>query len=175
MLPEYGLAYVKNVHFYRSQNGQEEEERSTDLIVAACKSSSQVQGEPIKDFFSHSSSPHLGYDLSYANEGIHTPPSPSDPEDVRSRTYKKLKAIIASAVANTDGNGENTYLLLGPIGTGAFANDISMIGEIFSKILNEPLMDSSEPIRKAFDEIWFVSIDNLERFKNVFKNIASSV
>lgn len=50
MLPEYGLAYVKNVHFYRSQNGQEEE-RSADLIVAACKSSSQVQGEPITDFF----------------------------------------------------------------------------------------------------------------------------
>jgi len=150
MLPEYGLAYVKNVHFYRSQNGQEEE-RSADLIVAAC------------------------YDLSYANEGIHKPPSPSDIEDVRTRTYNKLKAIIASAVANTEGNGKNTYLLLGPIGTGAFANDISMIGELFSKILNEPLMDSSEPIRKAFDEIWFVSIDSLKRFEDVFKTIPSSL
>ena len=35
-LPEYGLAYVKNVRFYRMNQGQEEE-RLTDLIVAACQ------------------------------------------------------------------------------------------------------------------------------------------
>lgn len=36
MLPEYGLAYVKNIRFYQTENG-EEKERATDLIVAACK------------------------------------------------------------------------------------------------------------------------------------------
>jgi len=87
----------------------------------------------------------------------------------RSRTYQKFQAIIASAVANTEGNGKDTYLLLGPIGTGAFANDMQMIAEIFSKILNEPLMDSKKPIRYAFDQIWFVSIDSLRVFAKEFE------
>jgi hypothetical protein len=78
--------------------------------------------------------------------------------------------MIASAVANTEGNGENTYLLLGPIGTGAFANDMKMIAELFSKVLNEPLMDSNKPIRYAFKEIWFVSTDKLDKFAEAFPN-----
>ena len=110
----------------------------------------------------------LGYDLSSAGEGLYKPPSRSDPTDLRARTYKKFQAIIAAAVANTEGNGENTYLLLGPIGTGAFQNDANIIADIFSEILNEPLMGSRGPIRKAFDQIWFVSTDNLSVFADAF-------
>ncbi len=111
----------------------------------------------------------LGYDLSGMGEGLYKPPSREKPEDLRDRTYQKFQAIIASAVANTEGDGKDTYLLLGPIGTGAFANDMQMIAEIFSQILNEPLMDSKKPIRYAFDQIWFVSIDNLDIFAKQFK------
>lgn len=111
----------------------------------------------------------LGYDLSGMGEGLYKPPSREKSEDLRSRTYEKFQAIIASAVANTEGNGDNTYLLLGPIGTGAFANDIQTIAEIFADILDKPLMDSKKPIRYAFDRIWFVSIDNLDVFDKEFK------
>ena len=31
---------------------------------------------------------------------------------------------MSAAVANTKGDGKDTYLLLGPIGTGAFGNDV---------------------------------------------------
>jgi hypothetical protein len=34
MLPEYGLAYIKNVRFFKEDT---KEERITDLIVAACE------------------------------------------------------------------------------------------------------------------------------------------
>jgi hypothetical protein len=102
-------------------------------------------------------------------EGLYKPPSRERPEDLRSRTYQKFQSIIASAVANTEGNGKDTYLLLGPIGTGAFANDIRMIAELFAKILNEPLMDSKGPIRFAFDQIWFVSTDSLDTFAEEYK------
>ncbi|CAF1488094.1 unnamed protein product, partial [Adineta steineri] len=112
MLPQYGLAYIKRVRFF--QNPEQEEplqERVTDLIVAAC------------------------YDLSGAGEGLYKPPSREmrdpvrneEPSDLYNRTYQKFQAIIASAVANTEGDGSNTYLLLGPIGTGAFGNDEDMI------------------------------------------------
>ncbi|CAF4704311.1 unnamed protein product [Rotaria sp. Silwood1] len=143
MLPEFGVAYIKQVRFFQETPP---EERVTDLIVAAC------------------------YDLSGMGEGLYKPPSYEKIEDLRDRTYQKFQAIVASAVANTEGNGENTYLLLGPIGTGAFANDMKMIAEIFSKILNEPLMGSNNPIRYAFDQIWFVSIDNLDVFAREFEN-----
>jgi len=142
MLPEYGVAYVKRVRFFQDQSKRE---RTADLIVAAC------------------------YDLSGMGEGLYKPPSREKTEDLRDRIYQKFQAIIASAVANTEGNGKDTYLLLGPIGTGAFANDMQMIAEIFSKILNEPLMDSKEAIRYAFDQIWFVSIDDLDVFTKEFK------
>lgn len=78
-------------------------------------------------------------------------------------------------MANTDGNGKDTYLLLGPIGTGAFHNDIRVIGELFAKILNEPLMGSSGPIRKSFEQIWFVSTQSLEAFEVAFAKAAPSV
>jgi hypothetical protein len=34
MLPEYGVAYIKHVRFFRKK---QKEERLTDLIVGACK------------------------------------------------------------------------------------------------------------------------------------------
>jgi hypothetical protein len=111
----------------------------------------------------------IGYDLSGMSEGLYKPPSREKSDDFYNRTYQKFQAIIASAVANTEGNGKDTYLLLGPIGTGAFANSMQTIAEIFSKILNEPLMDSEKSIRYAFDQIWFVSIDSLDVFAKIFK------
>lgn len=71
----------------------------------------------------------------------------------------KFRAFIAAAVANTKGNGSNTYLLLGPIGTGAFGNDVTDIGLVFGKALTSPMMGSMGPISKAFEHIWFVSTD----------------
>ncbi|CAF1208656.1 unnamed protein product [Rotaria sordida] len=135
MLPEYGVAYMKRVRFFQNIS---EKERITDLIVTAC------------------------YDLSGIDKGLYKPPSHENLEDLRSRTFEKFQAIIASAVANTEGNGKDTYLLLGPIGTAVFANDIQMIIDLFFKILNEPLLNSKRAIRYAFDQIWFVSIDKLD-------------
>jgi hypothetical protein len=66
---------------------------------------------------------------------------------------------MSAAVANTIGSGENTYLLLGPIGTGAFGNDVKAIGEVFREVLKMPMMQSTKPIRYAFGNIWFVSTD----------------
>jgi hypothetical protein len=82
----------------------------------------------------------------------------------------KFRAFIAAAVANTVGNGKNTYLLLGPIGTGAFGNDVKRIGEVFRQALNSPMMRSKGPIRYAFEHIWFVSTDRRknEDFKTIF-------
>ncbi|CAF3381334.1 unnamed protein product [Rotaria socialis] len=141
MLPEYGVAYIKRVRFFQQRTN---EERLTDVIVAAC------------------------YDLSPSGEGLYMPPSRNDEEQIRYRTHQKFQAIIASAVANTEGDGKNTYLLLGPIGTGAFFNDKKMIAELFFDILNNSLMSSNEAIRYAFEEIWFVSTHSLEVFENVF-------
>ena len=64
---------------------------------------------------------------------------------------------MATAVANTRGDGSNTYLLLGPIGTGDFGNNVTEIGKIFRKVLMSNLMGSNGPIIKAFEHIWFVS------------------
>jgi hypothetical protein len=111
----------------------------------------------------------LGYDLSGVGEGLYKPPSREKYEEIRDRTCQKLRAVIASAVANTEGDGKDTYLLLGPIGTGAFANDQRMIAGIFKEILNEPLMDSKNPIQYAFDQIWFVSVDSLDVFVEEFE------
>ncbi|CAF1015043.1 unnamed protein product [Didymodactylos carnosus] len=58
----------------------------------------------------------------------------------RKDTKAKFRAFMAAAVANTNGDGSNTYLLLGPIGTGAFRNDASGIGYAFRKALQSPMM-----------------------------------
>ncbi|CAF1337713.1 unnamed protein product [Didymodactylos carnosus] len=140
MLPEFGVAYVKRVRFFLDGK----EERITDLIVAAC------------------------YDVSGTGEGLYKPPS--NKHEIRARTLQKFHAIIASAVANTDGTGKDTYLLLGPIGTGAFGNSEEMIAQLFNEVLNNPLMGSTGPIRHAFEKIWFVSTGNLNIFRQVLKN-----
>ncbi len=57
------------------------------------------------------------------------------------------------------GDGSNTYLLLGPIGTGAFGNDVTDIGYVFREVLSTKMMGSNGPIRNAFRNIWFVSTD----------------
>jgi hypothetical protein len=76
---------------------------------------------------------------------------------------------MSAAVANTKGDGSNTYLLLGPIGTGAFGNDVEDIGEVFRKVLDMKMMNSEKSIRYAFGNIWFVST---EKFKNeIFQDI----
>jgi hypothetical protein len=78
---------------------------------------------------------------------------------------------MSAAVANTVGDGSNTYLLLGPIGTGAFGNEVEDIGKVFRDVLEMKMMNSSKPIRHAFGNIWFVST---EEWKNdVFKQILS--
>lgn len=66
---------------------------------------------------------------------------------------------MAAAVANTKGDGSNTYLLLGPIGTGAFGNDTTEIAHVFRDVLKEKLVGMEHPVRYAFENIWFVSID----------------
>lgn len=66
---------------------------------------------------------------------------------------------MAAAVANTRGDGRDTYLLLGPIGTGAFGNDVNDIAEVFRKVLEMKMMNSQGPIRYAFEHIWFVSTE----------------
>ncbi len=72
-------------------------------------------------------------------------------------------------MANTKGDGSNTYLLLGPIGTGAFGNDVTEIGYAFREVLSTKMMGSNGPIRNAFRNIWFVSTD---KWKNdVFQEI----
>lgn len=109
-----------------------------------------------------------GYDLSGIGEGLYKAPAGAEPISLRDRTLQKFQAIIGAAVANTEGNGQDTYLLLGPIGTGAFNNGMKMIAELFSQVLNSPLMDSKKAIRHAFKEIWFVSIDDLSIFQKEF-------
>ncbi|CAF1521174.1 unnamed protein product [Adineta ricciae] len=140
-IPEFGVLYVKNVQFFRPTGLLT---RFADLIVAAC------------------------YDLTGAR-GLYRLPSPHDEADIRSRTFRKFRAIIASAVTNSEKDGSDTYLLLGPIGTGAFNNSMEMIASLFAEVLNNSLMNSDGPIRYAFDKIWFVSPANLDVFKKTFE------
>ncbi|CAF3985325.1 unnamed protein product [Adineta steineri] len=60
-------------------------------------------------------------------------------------------------------DGKNTYLLLGPIGTGAFGNKVDDIADVFHEVLNKKIMNSEGPVRFAFENIWFVST---EKWKN---------
>lgn len=79
-------------------------------------------------------------------------------------------------MANTIGDGSNTYLLLGPIGTGAFGNDTTEIGKVFRDVLNKPLLGMECAVRHAFENIWFVSTDGWknDEFKNVFAEAETS-
>ncbi|UJR21794.1 hypothetical protein I4U23_024869 [Adineta vaga] len=81
------------------------------------------------------------------------------PQEWKENNLAKFRAFMAAAVANTIGDGKNTYLLLGPIGTGAFGNNVDAIAEVFATVLDMEMMGSDGPIRYAFENIWFVSID----------------
>ncbi|CAF4140426.1 unnamed protein product, partial [Rotaria magnacalcarata] len=97
--------------------------------------------------------------------------NPRSEEEYMVNTTAKFRAFMAAAVANTKGDGSNTYLLLGPIGTGAFGNDVRKIRNIFYQVLSSRMMGSTGPIRNAFKHIWFVSTD---AWKNdLFKKILS--
>ncbi|CAM4778806.1 unnamed protein product [Rotaria magnacalcarata] len=140
-IPEFGLAYVRNMCFFHSESI--ERHRKTDMMVSAC------------------------YCLSF-------PQLYDNPKSTQQRidnNIAKFRAFMCAAVANTIGDGSNTYLLLGPIGTGAFGNDVEEIGECFRRVLDMPMMNSKGPIRHAFGHIWFVSID---KWKNeAFEHILS--
>ncbi|CAF1036176.1 unnamed protein product [Adineta steineri] len=128
-IPEFGLAYVRDIRFFDART---DKNRRTDMLVSAC--------------YCLSGSPQL-----YKN-----PPST---EECILNHIAKFRAFIAAAVANTIGDGSNTYLLLGPIGTGAFGNDVNDIGYAFREVLSSKMMGSNGPIRQAFGNIWFVSTD----------------
>ncbi|CAF3373876.1 unnamed protein product [Rotaria sp. Silwood2] len=139
-IPEFGLAYVRNIRIFKSSSSNEY--RKADTLVSAC----------------------------YCMAGHELYQNPRNKDDWEKKNLAKFRAFIAAAVANTIGDGKNTYLLLGPIGTGAFGNDVKRIGEVFRKALNSPMMGSKELIRYSFEHIWFVSIDQWknEEFKKIF-------
>ncbi|UJR20300.1 hypothetical protein I4U23_023431 [Adineta vaga] len=140
-IPEFGVAYVRDIRFFDQKSTRI---RKADMLVSAC--------------YCLSGSPQL-----YEN--------PEDTDMVISNTVEKFRAFIAAAVANTKGDGSNTYLLLGPIGTGAFANDTRDIAYTFRKVLSSKMMGSTGPIANAFGNIWFVSTD---QWKNLlFEDVLS--
>jgi hypothetical protein len=129
MIPEFGCLYIKNVQF--SQPPQFQEHRKIDIVAAAC------------------------YDLT-GEHGLHA--TPDSKEKIAINTRKKLETIIASAQANTDGDGKNTYLILGPIGCGAFKNNLQSVAQLWSDILYAPLNEQNKTEqRHAFENIWFLS------------------
>lgn len=81
----------------------------------------------------------------------------------------KFRAFLAAAVANCRSDGSNTYLLLGPIGTGAFQNPTDNIARVFRDALNSKIMNVDRPIRNLFNHIWFVSTEEWKN--NEFKKI----
>ncbi|CAF1405754.1 unnamed protein product [Rotaria sp. Silwood1] len=142
-IPEFGLAYVRDICFFDKETGKN---RKTDMLVSAC--------------YCLTGSPQL-YD------------NPKTDEEWERKTLAKFNAFMAAAVANTKDDGSNTYLLLGPIGTGAFGNDVIKIGKIFRKVLTSKLMGSNGPVTKAFENIWFVSTDEWknDEFEKIMRSI----
>ncbi|CAF4141450.1 unnamed protein product [Rotaria magnacalcarata] len=122
-IPEYGLAYVRDIRFFDDKTGKD---RKADMLVSAC--------------YCLTRSLQL-----YAN--------PTSEDEWKTKTLAKFQAFMAAAIANTKGDGSNTYLLLGPIGTGAFGNDVIEIGNVFRKVLTSKLMGSHRPISKVFENI----------------------
>ncbi|CAF3766665.1 unnamed protein product [Rotaria sordida] len=123
-IPEFGLAYVRDICFFDKKT---DKNRKADMLVSAC--------------YCLTGSPQL-YD------------NPKTDEEWETKNLAKFNAFMAAAVANTKGDGSNTYLLLGPIGTGAFGNDVTKIGNVFRKVLTSKLMGTNGPIAKAFENIW---------------------
>ncbi|CAF1039635.1 unnamed protein product [Rotaria magnacalcarata] len=143
MIPEFGCLYIKNVKFFQPVDPNVN--KNVDIIAAACYDLTEVHGLHIKS---------------------------KEDKDLDSCTKKKFETIIASAQANSDGNGENTYLILGPIGCGAFENNTKTIAELWENVLSSPLNENSNTKQHhAFEEIWFLSgkDDKLEIFEKIFQ------
>ncbi|CAF0719890.1 unnamed protein product [Adineta ricciae] len=145
-IPEFGLAYVRNMRFFDAHD--EKKYRKTDMLVSAC----------------------------YCLHGSELYNNPENDDELEKNNVAKFRAFISAAVANTIGDGKNTYLLLGPIGTGAFGNDVDKIAKVFKKVLDMNMMGSNGPIRYAFEHIWFVSIDDWKNdaFEKYIPSIESS-
>jgi len=141
-IPEFGCLYIKDAIFVNPNN--KEQKRHADVIAAAC------------------------YDLTGVH-GLYKPPN--DPQQIEFNTKKKLESVIAAAQANSHENGANTYLLLGPIGCGAFKNKLESIAKLWAEILLEPLNQQLQTQqRHAFHDIWFLSgtQQKLQVFENAF-------
>ncbi|CAF4643227.1 unnamed protein product [Rotaria sp. Silwood2] len=143
IIPEFGCLYIKRVQFFKPD--QPNEYRNVDIVAAAC------------------------YDLT-GEHGLHK--KPDSLEDIDINTEKKLETIIAAAQANSENNGENTYLILGPIGCGAFQNKIQAIAKLWAKVLSKPLnAELNTEQCHAFEQIWFLSgsEDKLKAFEDAFR------
>ncbi|CAF1409820.1 unnamed protein product [Adineta steineri] len=128
-IPEFGCLYIKHVQFFKPPAFKQR--RIVDIVAAAC------------------------YDLT-GRHGLHE--TPHSAEAIEFNTKKKLETIIAAAQANTEGNGENTYLILGPIGCGAFKNKLESIAKLWAEVLLKPLDPNlNTQQRHAFQHIWFLS------------------
>jgi hypothetical protein len=142
MIPEFGCLYIKHVECYKPP--QHDHHRHVDVVAGAC------------------------YDLT----GVHGLfRSPNSNEKYEANTRQKLETIIAAAQANSKGNGRDTYLLLGPIGCGAFQNKIQTIARLWADVLLKPLNEQlNTQQRHAFQHIWFLSGNdqNATVFEQVF-------
>ncbi|UJR17882.1 hypothetical protein I4U23_004781 [Adineta vaga] len=141
-IPEFGCLYMKHVKFYKAP--EYKDSSKIDVIAGAC------------------------YDLT-GEHGLYQVPD-SD-EQIEINTRKKFQAIISAAQANSDGNGKDTYLILGPIGCGAFQNNIHTIAKIWADVLLQPLNDQlNTQQRHAFQHIWFLSgtDEKLKIFEQTF-------
>ena len=128
-IPEFGCLYIKNSSFYKPP--EHKQTRQCDVIAAAC------------------------YDLT-GEHGLYPPPKSQ--EEIDNNTRKKFQTIISAAQANSNGSGNNTYLILGPIGCGAFQNKLSTIAKLWAEVLLEPLNEQlNTQQRHAFEHIWFLS------------------
>ncbi|CAF4093565.1 unnamed protein product [Rotaria sordida] len=142
IIPEFGCLYIKSAQFFKRD--QPDAYRYVDIVAAAC------------------------YDLT-GEHGLHNKPDSN--EDIEKNTEKKLETIIAAAQANSTNNGENTYLILGPIGCGAFQNNIQTIAKLWANVLLKPL-DTNLNTKQyhVFEQIWFLSgsEDKLKAFEDAF-------
>ena len=127
-IPEFGCLYIKNALFSKPSDGNIT--RSADVIAAAC------------------------YDRT-GEHGLYT--SHKSDEQIHVNTKKKFQTIIAAAQGNCSGKGNNTYLILGPIGCGAFQNKLETIVKLWLEVLSEPLNEQlNTQQRHAFEHIWFL-------------------
>ncbi|CAF1094818.1 unnamed protein product [Didymodactylos carnosus] len=87
---------------------------------------------------------------------------------------KKIRTLIRAAQANSDGNGSNTYLLLGSMGTSANKNDITKIALLFAEELQSPLnRHLRTQQRHTFEQVWLVTTneENANIFHQCFKHV----